>query len=152
MDETSTRNSGAHGGVFRRILVCYDGSSGSRRALHVAQSLADDVGGTVELLIVIRPPAHAETSDARDEAIETERRELSAGLDEEVGNSKQRTVGALHEVIHENPADAIALFAKQHGFDLVVVGTHGRERVAHRGVGRSLEALLRQHPCPLLVV
>ncbi len=152
MDETSTRDIGTHGGVFRRILVCYDGSNGARRALHVAQSLADDVGGTVELLIVIRPPAHAETSEASEEAIETERRELSAGLDEEVGRSKQRLFGTPHEVIHENPADAIADFAKQHGFDLVVVGTHGRERVAHRGVGRSLEALLRQHPCPLLVV
>ncbi len=146
------RGSEMHGGVFRRILVCYDGSSGARRALRVARSLAEDVGGSVDLLMVVRPPAHAETSEASEEAIETERLQLSAGLDEEVARDVQSALGTPHVVVHDNPADAIANFAKQHGFDLVVVGTHGREQVVHRGVGRSLEALLRQHPCPVLVV
>lgn len=146
------RGSEMHGGVFRRILVCYDGSSGARHALRVARSLAEDIGGTIDLLLVVRPPAHAETSEASEVAIETERRQLSAGLDEEVGRGMKSALGTPHVVIHDNPADAITDFAKQHGFDLVVVGTHGREQVVHRGVGRSLEALLRQHPCPLLVV
>lgn len=152
MEDVGVQGIGSHGGLFRRILVCYDGSGGARRALHVAQSLADDVGGAVELLLVIRPPAHAETSEAREAAIETERRQLSDGLDEVIGRIEHLALSTPHEVVHDSPSDAIADFVKQHGFDLVVVGTHGREQVVHRGVGRTVEALLRKQPCPLLVV
>lgn len=152
MEQEGVRGSRVRGGVFRRILVCYDGSSGARRALHVARSLAQDVGGTVDLLLVVQPPAHAETTESREAAIETERRQLSAGLDDELGRDARMTHVTPHVIVHDSPADAIADFARQHGFDVLVVGTHGREQVVHRGVGRSLEALLRQHPCPLLVV
>ena len=91
------------GGMFRRVLVGFDGSAEAQRALRVALALATDLQGEAHVLLVVRPPAHAETPE-------------------------------------------------EHGFDLVVVGDHGREQTTHRGIGQSVQALLRNHPCPVLVV
>jgi nucleotide-binding universal stress UspA family protein len=142
----------AGGGVFRRILVGYDGSTEAQHALQVAAALAADLQGETYVLLVIRPGAHAETTEERERALEAERSNLSKGLNS-VYTQSQHPWGVSTEAVYaDEPARAIASYAEEHGFDLVVVGGHGREQVTHRGIGRSLEALLRHHPCPVLVV
>ncbi|MHB1518006.1 MAG: universal stress protein [Acidimicrobiales bacterium] len=140
------------GGVFRRLLVGFDGSAEARRALRVAIALAADLGGDVHALLVIRPPAHAETAAERASAEEAERENLSRGLSEMANSAQNRWEVSTHIVFADDPAKAIAEHVDVHGFDLVVVGAHGREQMIHRGIGRSLEQLLRRHPCPVLVV
>ncbi len=139
-------------GVFRRLLVGFDGSSEARYALRIARSLASDLGGEVHVLTVVTPRAHTETDEERLAMLEEERARLTETL-----SSVQLINGGddppiSHVIYHDNPADALATFAMEHGFDLVVVGTHGRDQIMHRGVGRSLEALIRSHPCPVLVI
>jgi nucleotide-binding universal stress UspA family protein len=136
-------------GVFRRMLVGFDGSEGSVHALRVTRSLAADVGGEVHVLMVIQPPAHAETDEERRSSAEAERSSLSLRLASSDAASADVTT---HVILADHPAVAIAEYAAEHGFDLVVVGTHGRERATHGGIGSSLDALLRDHPCPVLVV
>ncbi|HXN60028.1 MAG TPA: universal stress protein [Acidimicrobiales bacterium] len=142
----------AGGGVFRRVLVGYDGSPEAQHALQVAAALAADLRGETDVLLVIRPGAHAETPEERDRALQADRDNLSKGL------SSMRTLSthpwdvSTEAVYADDPAQAIASYAEAHGFDLIVVGGHGREQMTHRGIGRSLEALLRHHPCPVLVV
>jgi nucleotide-binding universal stress UspA family protein len=143
---------GGPGGVFRRVLVGYDGSTEAQRALQVAIALAADLRGEAHVLLVIRPGAHAETPEEHDRAIEAERQNLSQGLSR-VGNQTQWAWEISSELVYsDDPALAIATHAEEHGFDLIVVGGHGREQMMHRGIGKSLEALLRHHPCPVLVV
>jgi nucleotide-binding universal stress UspA family protein len=140
------------GGVFRRILVGYDASKEARRALDVAVSLAADLHGEAHVLLVVRPPAHAETPEERDGAATAERENLSAGL----AGGRDRRPGIANAVIHivfaDDPAEAISQYVEQHGFDLIIVGSHGREQMTHRGIGHSLEAILKHQPCPVLVV
>jgi nucleotide-binding universal stress UspA family protein len=146
------RTGSGPGGIFRRILVGYDGSSEAQHALHVAIALAADLHGEAHVLLVVRPPAHAETPEERTRAAAAEEENLSRGL-AGVQNQTQHRWEVSTEVIYaDDPAVAIADYAEERGFDLVVVGGHGREQMTHRGIGRSLEALLRHHPCPVLVV
>ncbi|HTU36613.1 MAG TPA: universal stress protein [Acidimicrobiales bacterium] len=140
------------GGVFRRILVGYDGSAEAQHALRVGTALAADLGGETHVLLVIRPGAHAETDDEREQALFAERANLSKGLGALASESHHGWDVTTEAVYADDPAQAIAAYAEEHGFDLVVVGGHGREQSTHRGLGRSLEALLRHHPCPVLVV
>jgi len=140
------------GGVFRRILVGYDGSSEARAALRIAIALAADLDGGVHALSVVRPPAHVETPEERKRAIEAERDNLSQGLLDIAHQTPYRLEVTTAVVFADDPAKAIAIYASEHGFDLVVVGVHGREQMAHRGIGHSLDALLRHLPCPVLVV
>ncbi|MCL4445530.1 MAG: universal stress protein [Actinobacteria bacterium] len=140
------------GGIFRRILVGFDGSAEARHALRVATALAADLNGSVRALLVVRPPAHAETPEERSLATEAELENLSKGLSS-VDSESGRALQVSTEVVYaDDPASAIASYAQEHGFDLVVAGTHGREQTTHRGIGQSLESLLRNHPCPVLVV
>lgn len=140
------------GGVFRRILVGYDGSTEARHALYIATALAADLDGDVHALSVVRPPAHAETPEERKHALEAERENLSQGLLDVSNETQYRLDITTAVVFADDPAKAIAIHAREHGFDLVVVGVHGREQVTHRGIGHSLDALLRHLPCPVLVV
>jgi nucleotide-binding universal stress UspA family protein len=140
------------GGVFRRILVGYDGSNEAQHALGVATALAGDLRGETHVLLVVRPGAHAETDEERDRALEAERTNLAKGLGSLEAHSPHSWGLTTEALYADDPAQAIAAYAREHGFDLVVVGGHGREQSLHRGIGRSLEALLRLNPCPVLVV
>jgi nucleotide-binding universal stress UspA family protein len=140
------------GGMFRRILVGYDGSVEAQRALNVAIALAADLHGDAHVLLVVRPPAHAETPEERARAVEAEQANLSRRLSGVQNQTQHRWEVSTDVVYADDPAAAIANYAEEHGFDVVVVGGHGREQMTHRGIGRSLEALLRHHPCPVLVV
>lgn len=139
-------------GVIRRVLVGFDGSSESRRALRIARSLAADVGGQVHVLSVVSPSAHAETTESRLTALDEERMRLAEALRSEQPMDDRRGALYSHVMYFDDPAEGIASFATEHGFDLVVVGTHGSDQMMHRGVGKSVEALIRSHPCPVLVV
>lgn len=140
------------GGVFRRILVGFDGSADAQRALRVAIALAADLQGEAHVLLVVQPAAHAETPEERAQAARYETENLSRGLSDVQNQTQHRWEVTTDVVFADDPAHAIAAYAEEHGYDLLVVGSHGREQPTHRGVGQSVEALLRHHPCPLLVV
>lgn len=137
--------------MFCRVLVGYDGSDGAQRALRIAAALAADLGADLRVLVVARPPAHAETPEELEQAEAAERESLSLGL----GTPGQPThLGPdldVRVVFADDPARALAEHAEEHGFDLVVVGRHGREQATHRGIGRSLDELLRRGGFPVLV-
>ncbi|MDA8118054.1 MAG: universal stress protein [Actinomycetota bacterium] len=139
-----------HTGAFRRILVGFDGSDAAHDALRAAIALAADLRGEAHVLLVVRPPAHSETDEEALRATEAERENLSQGLAQVPVPER---VEVSTEVLHaDDPGGAIAAYAAEHGFDIVVVGGHGREQAMHRGIGQSLEGLLRHHTCPVLVV
>ena len=143
-----TTEDGFHGrasaGVFRSILVGYDGSSEARYALVIAKYLAAQVRGTIHVLQVVRPSAHGETTEDLAEAARAELDRLSQGL--------EAATLITSVVISDSPGEAISHFATEHGVDLIVTGGHGREQSVHRGMGHTLEALLRERACPVLVV
>ena len=139
-------------GAFRRVLVGFDGSKDAQHALRVAVALAEGLRGEAHVLQVIRPPAHAETAEEVDRATAAERENLSKGLSQMLLPGLGRRVITTEVAVSDDPAKALAQHAADHGFDVLVVGGHGREQITHRGIGHSLEALLRHHPCPILVV
>lgn len=150
---TSQPDDGSHRvGVFRRILVGFDGSAEAQHALGVAAALAAEIDGDVHVLLVVRPPAHTETTEDLHRATEAERDHLSHGLTQVEGLSQHHSRLTNDVTVADDPAAAIAAYAEEHGFDLVVVGNHGRGQATHRGVGHEVTALLRHHPCPVLVV
>ena len=145
-------NAGGSSGVLRRILVGYDGSTEAQRALRTAVVLASEIRGDVHALLVVRPPAHVETTHEQERAVEAELEILSRGFSEIVEHAEPCRAITADVVFADEPAKAIAQWAQEYGFDLIVVGGHGREQVTHGGIGHAVEALLRLSPCPILVV
>lgn len=56
------------------------------------------------------------------------------------------------EVARGQPADAIVRFAQERDIDLIVMGTHGRSGLQHVFLGSVAEKVVRQAPCPVLIV
>ncbi|MDA8149107.1 MAG: universal stress protein [Actinomycetota bacterium] len=139
-------------GVFRHVLVAFDGSLDARRAALLATALAGELGGVVDVLLVVAPPPHVETDEDLERAKSAERENLSAGLSEATRGSAGTGAMSVHVVFDHHPARVIAEHVRMHGIDLVVMGDHGREQGTHGGIGRVLEQVLALRPCPVLVV
>jgi nucleotide-binding universal stress UspA family protein len=56
------------------------------------------------------------------------------------------------EVVHGTPLDAIVSRQATGGFDLVVMGTHGRTGLSHLLLGSVAEGVVRRAACPVLTV
>ena len=61
-------------------------------------------------------------------------------------------VTAETSVMTGRPAHAIVEHAKEGGFDLIVMGTHGRTGLSHVVMGSVAERIVRKAPCPVLTV
>ena len=51
-----------------------------------------------------------------------------------------------------SPFLEIVRYAKEHGIELIVMGTHGRGPIAHLLLGSVAEKVVRKAPCPVLTV
>jgi len=55
-------------------------------------------------------------------------------------------------VLTGRPADSIAGYAPTERFDLIVMGTHGRTGLSHALLGSVAECVVRNAPCPVMIV
>jgi nucleotide-binding universal stress UspA family protein len=131
--------------MFTRILVPTDFSRASDAALTHARMLGRSSGATVHLLHVVDNAFLATVlADAHDyEGAAYEKLQRLSG--ENLG-------GILAVQRSEAPADAITRYARAHNIDLIVMGTHGRGRVAHLLLGSVAEKVARTAPCPVLTM
>jgi nucleotide-binding universal stress UspA family protein len=140
-----------------KILVPVDFSSGSRIAAEYALALATAFRSTVtlfhvyekpELMNTIVPGADNAADAERDRAfsmgwIETLRTEVLQGRAE---------IEVLVVVEHGSPAPAIVTYSRTGGFDMVVMGTHGRTGLRHVLMGSVAEAVVHRAHCPVLTI
>jgi nucleotide-binding universal stress UspA family protein len=67
-------------------------------------------------------------------------------------DDRARLTLRLARITDLSPAAAITAYAEEHHVDLVLMGTHGRRGVAHLFLGSVAERVVREAPCPVLVV
>lgn len=139
--------------MFRRILVGYDGSDDSAHALRVALDLAQGLGAEVVAISAVHTPPMLEVAEDQARQAASSRETVTRGLDVYLEPASRRGIALLQVVVeNSDPASALASYAEEHGFDLLVVGLHGRDQTSHFGTGRALERVLRARPCPVLIV
>ena len=56
------------------------------------------------------------------------------------------------DVVGGSPGNAIVEYAKEHGGDLIVMGSHGHTNLRHLLMGSVAEHVLRHATCPILMV
>ena len=138
--------------MFKRILVAYDGSEGSRialkRGIELAQALnAELVSISVEEHLPYYAASISEvkaTKEQIDEHFRTltkQARDLAALS----GVAMETIVRQGHEV------ERIVGAAKEGTFDLLVIGYHGHSRIFERAMGSTAQNIVRHAPCPVLV-
>lgn len=139
-----------------QILVPVDFSPGSRAAVKYAAILAQTLHSTVTLLHVYELPSPMssivpgadEVGDAENERAAAQRwLEL---LRTEAQKDSEIDIRVV--VVHGAPVEEIVSLSREGGFDMVVMGTHGRTGFQHILMGSVAEAVVRRAPCPVLTI
>jgi nucleotide-binding universal stress UspA family protein len=121
-----------------RILVPTDFSPLSTLAFEHAIALASLCRASIHLM-------HVE-ADARGH-VKGEERLLAL-----VSRCHAEAIVVTSQVCAGPPAAAIVKAAADRAVDLIVLGTHGRQGVAHLMLGSVAEHVVRTAPCPVLTV
>jgi nucleotide-binding universal stress UspA family protein len=143
--------------LLNSVLVATDFGKTSSAALNYGRNLARAFGGTLRLLHVVDAVVMVSaaefyptgTSDLQAELVATASAQLDALLTTE-DRVRLRAEPAVRA--SDSVAGTIIEFAKQTHVDIIVVGTHGRGPVGHFLMGSVAEQVVRNAPCPVLVV
>jgi universal stress protein A len=143
--------------AFRSILVPVDYSEASQRALELALTL--DPGAEVTVVHAWDRPAYvgeqviAHPDGSRRSLSELIRENAERDMTDFLSRVRNPTGKAYkHRLISGEPVTAIIEEASQPGYDLLVVGTHGRTGMTKLLLGSVTEKLIRLSPIPVLTV
>ncbi len=143
--------------MFRQILVATDLTRTSRAALDRADTLAREERAQLHVLHVVRNPAREpwiveaygiDWERVRAEACGKGHRALVAAT-RRLGRDARTTT--LVTRVGE-AADEILAYARHRAVDLIVIGTHGRGRLAATLLGSVADKVVRGARCPVMIV
>jgi nucleotide-binding universal stress UspA family protein len=150
----------------RRVLVPFDFSEASRKALHVARTFVPDLGtatgGTISVIHVITPPPITAPGRLLRGPFDEERA-IAQGfsalrqalLDAQAESAGPDVHAAEFEAIvrvASNPAEEIVAFAERERTELIVISSHARKGFDRWLIGSTAERVVRLAPCPVLVL
>jgi nucleotide-binding universal stress UspA family protein len=144
--------------MFNRILVPTDFSEPSDAALEYARTLAAKFGASIHLFHVVEDqfvtgPFGAEMYVPHPPGtLSYLTAEAQGNMTRRVTADDRTTLRATTEIIVGTAARTIVEYAADNGYDLIVMGTHGRTGLAHVLVGSVAEYVVRNAPCPVLTV
>ena len=137
---------------IRRVLLGTDLSRTSELATDRAFDLAQRHGADLLVVSVIGPDdlgKHAGRPGGRWDEVRDRRH---AAAQELVGRGRARGITVSFLVWTGDPGESIVSAAEAEGADLVVVGTHGRGTIGRLLLGSVSDHVVRNAPCPVLVV
>lgn len=140
---------------WRRICCPVDFSWESRVAMQKAAELAAQFGSELTLVHVDDRPARPRPEEtlASRETIERGTLELDRQLDAWRGQAEQLAKRAVEYVLLAgDPAQEVARFVREGGYDAIVMGTHGRTGRDRWVAGSVAQAVVREAPCTVTVV
>lgn len=144
--------------MFKKIIVPLDGSELAEQALEPALALAQQVQGEVILLsvpvlqhmFVVEPAGYGFLLP--EQSVDQSRYELLEYLKGVQARHSYPDV-TIHTLIEEgDEATTIVETAAAHQADLIVMSTHGRTGFTRWMLGSITEKVLREAPCPVLVI
>jgi nucleotide-binding universal stress UspA family protein len=139
--------------MFKKILVAYDGSDGSRHALEKAIELAKKFE-TELLALWVRGslPHYPETIDEVEEekeAGDTFLQEITADL---VMYSKKNDITIYGDSRSGHPAKTIVEYAVEKDVDLIVLGHRGHSGLWGSFLGHTTDKVSENAQCSVLIV
>jgi nucleotide-binding universal stress UspA family protein len=141
--------------IVQHVLVPIDFSATAEQALAYAIALAQQLHARLTLLHVLDltpvtmedMPAGMTTTYLDD--LETDAQHLLQASRERVQRAGLQAESLL---VQGTPTQTIVDTAGEQRVDLIIMGTHGRTGLAHVFLGSVAEHVVRQGPCPVLVV
>lgn len=152
---------------IQKILVPVDFSETSESAARYALAVAQSLGAELELMHVWELPHHlmpyttlGDPAQAvpffgvAEDEIKKEMTEFLSRLEQGMVQimDASRFLNLKHRLEQGRASDTIIHLAQKEGFDLIIMGTHGRRGLRHMVMGSVAEDVVRASPCPVLTV
>ncbi len=140
---------------LRQILVPIDFSICSKKALQYAVPFAEQHGAAITLVYVVSSAAYPAGEFGGMEYASLEADMLASGQKDLDALAQAAIRGAVQPttiVRAGAPAFVIVDLAKSIPADMIVISTHGHTGLKHLLLGSVAERVVRDAPCPVLVV
>lgn len=138
--------------MYKKLLVAYDGSEGSGKALKRAIMLAKCFGAELHTISVEVDLPHYVATIGEFEEVKAQK---DAYFDQLIREATEMAavqgVSLTPHVIAGHAVDSIVDFCKEGEFDLLVAGFTGHSRIYERIWGGVSRNLARFSPCAVLV-
>jgi len=133
---------------LKKLLVPTDFSEHSEASVDYACNLAvgsNTVPSQVHLIHVI---SDTPGGNGQAEKLCSRLEQLGTAVDAKA----ELELETVKKVIPGEPSRVITDYARDHGIDLIVMGTHGRTGLSHFALGSVAERVIRSSVCPVLVM
>jgi ethanolamine permease len=142
--------------MLERLLCASDGSKASDKAVAYAVELAKRIGGSLTFLTVttVSSQRAAKTYFWDQTVLDA----ASAQLDNVLGSAAKAAAAAglagasCVTVSASDIPEAIAAYAQENGFDLIIVGSRSKGAAARLLLGSVANGVASKSKCPVLVV
>ncbi|MCX7739003.1 MAG: universal stress protein [Hydrogenothermaceae bacterium] len=142
--------------MYKSILIGYDGSKASERALSRAIELAKSYGANLHVVGVVRPLELGYLDYITPEDVEQfEKEEMSKEekiLGKVIQRIKENGLEVNYKILEGNPAEELMSYADQNGIELIVVGRKGAGMLKRILMGSTSTALVKYANQDVLVV
>lgn len=141
--------------MFKRILVCTDGSDPAIRAARVAAELARRSSAEVTLVNVLNPALYEPFLEAGGEAAlllpETDESQKTA-LGQAIISFQEASVACTLAAERGHPVDTIVHLATAQQANVIVLGSRGLSKWKALLLGSVSDGVLHHAPCSVLIV
>ncbi|KMM39006.1 universal stress protein [Guptibacillus hwajinpoensis] len=140
---------------YTNVLVAYDGSDLSMKALNEAITMAkENPALQIDVVTALNPTAQISSAvvyasilnELRKEAVDL-LKVVSDVLYEQLPNHVVRTM-----VLEGNPGNEIVKYANDHERDLIIMGSRGLNGLREWFLGSVSHAVLQRSHCPVLII
>jgi len=139
--------------MYKKILIAYDGSAGSQAALTTTVEIAKKINAEIKAIWVkSKLPHYPETVSEIDEEKDAADAFL-AHLENDLNEySKKYEFNIPLYAITGNPSKIIVSYAKEQGYDLIVLGNEGHSRLWGVSLGHTADRVSEHAHCSVLIV
>jgi nucleotide-binding universal stress UspA family protein len=138
--------------MFENVVLAFDGSDYSNKALQCAKSITERFEATLWLVHVFRYPSDL-LGYADYEKLFAKRKSAAQTILDEARQKLGATTFIVNEELHEGPeAESILKVAESCKADLIVMGSRGFGAVKGLLVGSVSRKVIHYATCPVMVV
>ena len=149
--------------MFKKMLVCLDGSDFSEQILQYAAEEATDTSAEVVLLRVVSVPRSITKTrpgtvssvppvPPSPEQLTEEAASVRKYLDDKAEPLKARGIKVGCVAITGDPGEAIVNYANNNDVDLIAIATHGRSGIKRVIFGSVAEYVIKHSGVPILLI
>jgi len=135
----------------KRIIVAYDGSRQSQKALEWAIDISGKVGAQVTTVTVIKPPDFSPAGEVNEFMYDAEKY-YQPLLDKVIKFGQENGAKINTVLLRGHPAETIVRYASDYNADLIITGTRGMGGFKSLVIGSVAQKVVTYSKVPVLIV